>query len=64
MGELALLKYTPYRVRKYRPLQRHPSTGHSWYVDRDGAEMSGTWTAPGRPVSSVRRMGYYHIRQP
>ena len=33
---------------QYRPLQFHPSTGHSWCVDRDGTEILGTRTPPGR----------------
>jgi len=45
----------------YRPLQRHPSTGHSWCVDQDGTEIPGTRTGPGIPPLTCAGGSYARV---
>uniref|UniRef100_A0A8C1RK86 Nidogen 1a n=1 Tax=Cyprinus carpio TaxID=7962 RepID=A0A8C1RK86_CYPCA len=40
---------------EYDPMQCHASAGQCWCVDRNGLEISGTRTGPGRPGHDVPR---------
>uniref|UniRef100_A0A672P7P4 Nidogen 1 n=1 Tax=Sinocyclocheilus grahami TaxID=75366 RepID=A0A672P7P4_SINGR len=40
---------------EYDPMQCHASAGQCWCVNRDGLEISGTRTGPGRPGHDVPR---------
>ena len=39
---------------EYKPLQFSASTGYSWCVARDGTEIPGSRTPPGRPAPTCK----------